>query len=55
MKNLVARSDAEREIKKRIQTNSTLLKKLTSLSRPSETDAKYIQYLYDGDKKKLLL
>ncbi|HVA96720.1 MAG TPA: glycosyltransferase [Candidatus Acidoferrales bacterium] len=53
MKNLVARSDDERESKERILTEQLLVKESDQLIATSETDAQYIQYLYDGDPEKI--
>lgn len=53
MKNLVARSDDERESKERILTEQMLVKKSDQIIATSETDAQYIQYLYDGDEEKI--
>ena len=53
MKNLVARSDEERETKERIITEIDLVKKSDQIIATSDTDAKYIQYLYDGDSRKI--
>lgn len=53
MKNLVARSDDERESKERIQTEQLLVHESDQIVATSETDAQYIQYLYDGDPEKI--
>jgi D-inositol-3-phosphate glycosyltransferase len=53
MKNLVARSDEERESKERIRTEQTLVKEADQIIATSETDAQYIHYLYDGDPEKI--
>jgi D-inositol-3-phosphate glycosyltransferase len=53
MKNLVARSDEERESKERILTELDLVRESDQIIATSDTDAKYIQYLYDGDPKKI--
>jgi D-inositol-3-phosphate glycosyltransferase len=53
MKNLVARSDEEREPRERIETEQHLVKVSDQIIATSETDAQYIQYLYDGDPEKI--
>jgi D-inositol-3-phosphate glycosyltransferase len=53
MKNLVARSDEERENKERIETELQLVKEADLVVSTSETDAQYIQYLYDGNPEKI--
>ncbi len=53
MKNLVARSDEERESKERIQIEQQLVKTADQIIATSETDAQYIEYLYDGDPEKI--
>ncbi|HWY79167.1 MAG TPA: glycosyltransferase [Candidatus Sulfotelmatobacter sp.] len=53
MKNLVARSDEERESKERIVTELQLVKEADLVIATGETDAQYIQYLYDGDPEKI--
>lgn len=55
MKNLVARSDEERESKERIETELQLVKDSDLVVATSETDAQYIQYLYDGNPKKIVI
>lgn len=53
MKNLVARSDEERESRERIETEQRLVKAADQIIATGETDAQYIQYLYDGDPTKI--
>ena len=53
MKNLVARSEGERESNERIETELMLVKEADQIISTSETDSQYIQYLYDGDPKKI--
>lgn len=53
MKNLVARSDDERESKDRIETELLLVKVSDQIIATGETDAQYIQYLYDGNPEKI--
>lgn len=53
MKNLVARSEDERESNKRIETELQLVKESDQIIATSETDCQYIQFLYDGDPEKI--
>lgn len=53
MKNLVARSEEERESNERIETELNLVKESDLILATSETDCEYIQYLYEGDPKKI--
>jgi D-inositol-3-phosphate glycosyltransferase len=53
MKNLVARSDEERESKERIETELQLVRESDQIISTSETDARYVQYLYEGDPGKI--
>ncbi len=53
MKNLVARSDGERESNERIETELMLARESDQIIATSETDAQYIQYLYDGNPEKI--
>jgi len=53
MKNLVARSDEERESNERIETELRLVKEADQIISTGETDAQYLQYLYGGDPKKI--
>lgn len=53
MKNLVARSDGERESKERIEVELLLVKVADQIIATGETDAQYIQYLYDGNSEKI--
>lgn len=55
MKNLVARSDGERESNERIETELKLVKEADLIVATSETDCKYIQYLYEGDPEKIVV
>jgi len=53
MKNLVARSDDERESNERIETELRLVQEADQIISTGETDAQYIQYLYAGDPHKI--
>lgn len=53
MKNLVARSDEERESTERIEAELELVKESDLIFATSETDREYIQYLYGGDPRKI--
>jgi D-inositol-3-phosphate glycosyltransferase len=53
MKNLVARSDEERESADRIRTEQQLVQESDQIIATSETDAQYIHYLYDGNPEKI--
>ncbi|MBA3724417.1 MAG: glycosyltransferase [Candidatus Levybacteria bacterium] len=53
MKNLVARSDDEREGLERIQTEIQLVKEADQIIATSEADAQYIETLYSGTKEKI--
>lgn len=53
MKNLVARSEEERESNERIETELKLVKESDLIIATSEADCEYIQYLYEGDPKKI--
>ena len=53
MKNLVARSDEERESNERIETELQLVKESNQIIATSQTDAQYVQYLYEGDPEKI--
>lgn len=55
MKNLVARSDEERESKERIETELLLVREADQVIATGERDAQYIQYLYDGDPEKIVV
>jgi len=55
MKNLVARSEEERESNERIETELKLVKESDLIVATGETDSQYIQYLYDGDPKKIAI
>lgn len=55
MKNLVARSDEERESRERIETELTLVDAADQIIATSETDFQYIQYLYEGDPEKIAI
>src|SRR6266568_5523430 len=55
MKNLVARSDDERESKERIETELHLVQESDQVIATGKTDAQYIQYLYDGDPEKIVV
>ena len=55
MKNLVARSKREREDDARISAEHALLQQSDMVISPSETDKAYMQYLYGGDSKKILV
>ncbi len=53
MKNLVARSDDEREGPERIKTEIELVQESDQIIATSEADAQYIETLYGGSKKKI--
>lgn len=53
MKNLVARSEEERESNERIEIELKLVREADLIIATSETDCEYIQYLYDGDPEKI--
>lgn len=55
MKNLVARSDEERESLSRIKTELQLVKEADQIIATSENDSQYIESLYGGDKKKIAI
>ena len=55
MKNLVARSESERESIDRINAEMMLVQEADRIVATSETDAQYIQALYDGDPEKMLV
>lgn len=53
MKNLVARSDEERESVERIETELMLVQEANQVIATSETDAQYIESLYNCDPAKI--
>jgi D-inositol-3-phosphate glycosyltransferase len=53
MKNLVARSEEERESNERIETELMLVREADQIISTSETDSQYVQYLYDGNPEKI--
>lgn len=55
MKNLVARSDKEHEDDSRIEAEHRLLTFSDLIISPSETDKVYMQYLYGGDSRKIIV
>ncbi len=55
MKNLVARSDEERESVERIKTEIKLVKESDQIIATSENDAQYIESLYSGDRNKIAI
>lgn len=55
MKNLVARSDEEREDLGRITSELELVANADQIIATSEADAEYIEALYDGDRKKIAI
>lgn len=55
MKNLVARSDEEREDLRRITSELELVASADQIIATSEADAEYIEALYDGDRKKIAI
>jgi D-inositol-3-phosphate glycosyltransferase len=55
MKNLVARSEAEKESQERIRAEHELMQKADSVISPSETDSLYMQYLYGADKNSIMV
>ncbi|MGH7204135.1 MAG: glycosyltransferase [Candidatus Levyibacteriota bacterium] len=55
MKNLVARSEEERESIERIKTELHLVKEADQIIATGTTDSQYIQSLYNGDPKKIAI
>ena len=55
MKNLVARSEEERETIERIKTELALVKEADQIIATGKTDAQYIQSLYNGDPEKVAI
>ncbi len=55
MKNLVARNDDERESIERIKAELLLVEKADKVIATSETDAQYIETLYNGDSNKIVI
>lgn len=55
MKNLVARSDAERDDLARIEAELMLVKKADRIFATSETDSQYLQTLYSASPKKVFV
>ncbi len=55
MKNLVARDELEREEKERINAEIVLVKEADHIIASSETDAQYLQYLYNCPKEKITI
>lgn len=55
MKNLVARSDEERESSERIKIELQLVQEADRVISTGQTDAQYIRYLYDGDPKRIVI
>ncbi|MBI2430814.1 MAG: glycosyltransferase [Candidatus Levybacteria bacterium] len=55
MKNLVARDELEREEKERIDAEITLVKEANHIVASSQTDAQYLQYLYNCPKEKIIV
>jgi len=53
MKNLVARSEAERESIDRVKSELLLVKEADLVVATSETDSEYIENLYNGDPEKI--
>ncbi len=53
MKNLVARTPEEQESVDRITIEKELVKKASAVISPSETDKKYLQYLYGCKEEKI--
>ena len=55
MKNLVARSEEERESIERIKTELQLVQEADQIIATGKTDAQYIQSLYNGDPEKIYI
>lgn len=53
MKNLVARSELEREENERIEAEKLLVKSADRIIAPSESDMEYLKYLYECPVKKI--
>ncbi|MDX2161051.1 MAG: glycosyltransferase [bacterium] len=53
MKNLVARDELEREETERIDAEFRLVQAVDRIIAPSESDASYLQYLYQGGTEKV--
>lgn len=53
MKNLVARDDAEKEGRARIEAEIALTKAAQIIISPSESDANYLHYLYEVPREKI--
>lgn len=53
MKNLVARSELEREEKERTEAEKLLIKVADKIIAPSESDGEYLQYLYEAPLGKI--
>lgn len=53
MKNLVARGELETEDHSRIDTELEIVKESNLIVAPSESDASYLEYLYDADPNKV--
>jgi len=53
MKNLVARNDPEREDVQRIEAEYQLVSAVDKIIAPSESDMRYLQYLYQADPGKV--
>jgi D-inositol-3-phosphate glycosyltransferase len=53
MKNLVARTEAEKESTFRIQTEMELIKIADTVISPSESEREYLKYLYDAAAEKI--
>lgn len=55
MKNLVARTEREKEDEKRVRAEKLLVKKADKIIEASESQALYLQYLYNCPKNKITL
>jgi len=55
MKNLVARSEEEKEDVHRIEVERFLITKATKIIAASENEGKYLEYLYDTPKEKIVV
>jgi len=55
MKNLVARGDLEREDHLRIDAELEMVKHSAKIIAPSESDASYLEYLYEANPEKIVV
>lgn len=55
MKNLVARTETEKESKERIDAEFLLIKEVEKIIAPSESDKEYLVYLYGASPEKIVV